>query len=96
MVKGTTKSGFAFEYNPLNLDDMRFIDVLATVMDDDASDVSRISASSKLTEMLVGKEQKKRLYDHIGSMYEGRVPSQALSTEIFEMIAANGKDAEKN
>ena len=96
MKRGTTESGFAFEFDELVLDDMRFVDALAEIVDPDVSDVLTLSATTKLATMLLGKEQKKRLYDHIGAKHSGRVPVTELSAEVFEIIRANGKDAEKN
>ena len=96
MKRGTTVSGFAFEFDECVLDDMRFVDVLAEIVDPDVSDVATLSATSKLAAMLLGKEQKKKLYDHIGAKHGGRVPVAELSAEVFEIIRANGKDAEKN
>lgn len=96
MVNGVTKSGFAFAYDPARLDDMRFVDVLAVVVDDEADMFARVSASSRLTEMLLGKELKAALYDHIGKSHEDRVPRETLEAELGEIMAAAGKDAEKN
>lgn len=96
MKKGTTKSGFAFEIEEKVLDDMRVIDVLAEIVDPEASDVATLTATSKLSGLILGKEQKKKLYDHIAAQNEGRVPVKELTTTIFEIIGASGKDAEKN
>lgn len=96
MKRGTTESGFAFSFDEAVLDDMRFVDVLAEIVDPDSTEIDTITATSKLSTMLLGKEQKKKLYEHIGSKHKGRVPVAKLSAEIFEIIRQAGKDAEKN
>lgn len=96
MKRGTTESGFAFEVNEFVLDDMRFVDVLAEIVDPDVPDALTLAATTKLATMLLGKDQKKKLYDHIGANHGGRVPVAELTAEVFEIIRASGKDAEKN
>lgn len=96
MVKGTTSTGFEFEYDPRRLDDMRFVDVLAVAIDPDRDHFDTISALSKLTDMLLGKELKERLYAHIGASNDGRVPQLELQQALTEIMSAAGKDAEKN
>ena len=96
MVKGTSKSGFEFEYDINRLDDMRFVDVMAVVVSPDTEFFDKVAASSQLTEMLLGKELKGKLYKHIGAKHDGRVPRAALEAELEEMMKAAGKDAEKN
>lgn len=95
MRKGTTSSGFAFEFDEANADDMRLVDALAIMMDGDAYSFEVISASSRATELLLGRGQKRALYKHIGKSYDGRVPAKALMDELEE-IMNSGEDAEKN
>lgn len=96
MIKGTTSGGFAFSFDETRLDDMRFVDVLAVVVDQDAPEFDRIAGASKLTEMLLGKELKTQLYAFIGAQHEGRVPRADLEQALMEIMSAGGKDAEKN
>ena len=96
MTKGTTSSGFEFEYDEQRLDDMRFVDILAVVADDKARLLDRVKGLSQLIDMLLGSELKERLYDHIGSRFGGRVPREEAETALTEIMAAAGKDAEKN
>lgn len=96
MVKGTTSGGFAFEYEAERLDDMRYVDILAVVIDPEAPRFDKIAGASKLLTMLLGPEMKKALYDHIGAQHGGRVPRAELETALEEIMAAAGKDAEKN
>lgn len=94
MIKGTTSTGFAYEYDETRLDDMRFVDVLAVVVDPEAPQFDKISGASKLLTMLLGKQMKKDLYAHIGKDHEGRVPRAELEKALEEIMQT--KDAEKN
>lgn len=96
MIKGKTNSGFEFEYDRRRLDDMRFVDAMAEALDPEAEEFTRLSNSSKLIGMLLGKELKAKLYEHIGAKHDGRVPSVDLVNELGEIMAAAGKSAEKN
>ena len=97
MKKGTTSTGFAFEFDESRLDDMRFVDVLSVVVDSNSQQFEKIHGVSRLITMLLGEEMKQALYDHIGSCHEGgRVPRQELETALEEIMAAAGEDAEKN
>lgn len=96
MVKGKTSTGFEFEYDELRLDDVRFVDVLAVACNDEAHDVDRIRATSKLTDMLLGKELKASLYDFIAAQNDGRVPPVVLNQHLGEIMSAAKRGAEKN
>jgi len=96
MAKGTTSTGFAFEFDENRLDDMRFVDVLAVVLDEEAPDFDKIAGVSKLITMLLGADMKKALYEHIGAAHDGRVPRAELENALEEIMAAARKDAEKN
>lgn len=86
MREGVTKSGFAYSYVESRLDDMRMVDILAVVMDEEAAPFEKLRASSKLVEKLLGEDVKERLYEHIGERNEGRVPYAALSAEINDIM----------
>lgn len=96
MKKGVTSTGFAYEFDETRLDDMRFVDILANVLGDEASEFDKISGVSKLITMLLGKEQKKALYEHIGSTHDERVPRADLEAALEEIMSSAGEDAEKN
>lgn len=89
MISGRTKSGFEFEIDPDLLDDMEFIDLLA-----EASDNGLLLP--KVLEFILGKEQKKALYEHLrgenGKVSRSRVDETA--GEIIEFL--NNSDATKN
>ena len=94
MIRGTTSTGFAYEYDEQRLDDMRFVDVLAVVIDPDAPPFDKISGASRLLTMLLGPEMKEALYAHIGRAHDGRVPRADLEQALEEIMQS--KDAEKN
>ena len=71
MRSGTTSTGFNYEFDEQRLDDMRFVDVLAEVMDPNGPKFEKVSGISKLIRMLLGEEMKEKLYDHI-SNYTGK------------------------
>lgn len=96
MIKGTTSTGFEYEYDEERLDDMRFVDILAVVVDPEAPKFDKISGASKLLTMMLGDELKKKLYDHIGSFHEGRVPRADVEAALEEIMSASGRSAEKN
>lgn len=94
MIKGITSTGFEYEYDETRLDDMRFVDVLAVVVDPEAPRFDKIAGASQLLTMLLGPDMKKALYEHIGKKYDGRVPRADLQQALEEIMQA--KDAEKN
>lgn len=94
MIKGITSTGFAYEYDEERLDDMRFVDVLAVVVNPEAPPFDKIAGASQLLAMLLGDDMKKALYEHIGKNHDGRVPRAELQQALEEIMQA--KDAEKN
>lgn len=96
MVNGVTSTGFVFNYDERNLDDVRLVDVLAVACDPDSTDLDRISSASKVVGMLLGKRLKAELFDFIGQKNDGRVPMAELELHLSEIMAAARKDAEKN
>lgn len=87
MIKGTTSSGFEFEFNEESIDDMEFVEMIAKADDN-------ISLVPELLNWMLGEELKKKLYDHVKGM-EGRAKPAAVMREIEEMFEAGG-DAVKN
>lgn len=87
-MKGTLKNGFAFDVDPNVLDDMELIDALAQAQGEDAT------AISKVLVMVLGVEQRNRLYDVLREE-NGRVPIKATMesiVEIFEAMGNSGKN----
>lgn len=91
MREGVTKTGFSYFYDESRLDDMRMVDILAVVMDEDAAPYAKLRASSQLVEKLLGEEAKEQLYQHIGESHEGRVPYAALSAEINDIMLGSAE-----
>lgn len=82
MLKGKTKTGFVFEIDEKRLDNMELLDAIAEMENDN------IIALSNVSQLLLGKEQRKALYDHIRDE-DGTVPSKFFSDElvnIFESV----------
>ena len=77
-VSGETESGFVFNIEVERLDNMELIDALAELEDDPL----QISTVIKL---LLGKEDKKRLYDHVRTD-EGMVPGGLVEKELGEIF----------
>lgn len=95
MKVGTTSNGFNFEFDEARADDMRFVELIVTTMDETASEFDKLAAVTKMIEMLLGKEQKKALFEHIGRSYDGRVPFAEVNKALNEIMQGGG-DAVKN
>lgn len=91
MKTGTTSTGFAFQFDERNADDMRMVELIVISDDETASEFQKLAASSKILEMLLGKEQKAALYDHIGKSNDGRVPIAELMKALTEIMNAGGE-----
>lgn len=97
MKRGTTSTGFAYEFDETKLDDMRFFEQLADIVDDEATETGVFVALNRIVKLLFSKEEKDRLYQHITQQNDGRVPPKEVEREILEIInGAGGKDAVKN
>lgn len=96
MITGKTTSGFEFTIDEAALDDMRLIDTMAVILSPGASRSDILAANSRGAEILLGPAQKEALYEHIGKQHDGRVPIAVFAQELKEIMAAPGKDAEKN
>lgn len=81
MISGVTKNGFAFEITGERADNMELIDALADI--DDGNPL----AVSKVLTLLLGPEQKKKMYDFVRTE-DGIVSAQTVSEMIVEILAA--------
>lgn len=81
-MKGKTSTGFEFDIEDERLDDMELVDIMAEIDENPL-------LMSKLCKMLLGDEQKKRLYDHLRSE-DGRVPIEATTNAIQEIFNSPG------
>lgn len=82
MLKGKTETGFSYEVSDESLNDYELVEILAEV------DTNPLLLP-KLVNKLLGKEQKKKLLDHLRTE-DGKVPIDAISAEIMD-IFQNGK-----
>lgn len=90
MKKIEFKNGFKIEIDEAVLDNMELVDALAEMHDDENPlEVSRVIT------LILGKEKKKALYDHVRTK-DGRVPVAEVSSmirEIFEALGDTGKNS---
>ena len=87
-MKGKLTNGFEFDIDANVLDNMELIDAMAEAQNDDPTKFS------EATLLLLGREERKRLYDHLRDE-NGRVPVQAVAdafVEIFEILGDQAKN----
>lgn len=77
--KGKTKTGFEFEIDR-GVIDMELLDDLADMQDNPA-------LTGRVLTRLLGKDQKKALYDHIRDE-SGRVPIDKAAAELVDIFGA--------
>ena len=87
MICGKTESGFEFKVSECALDNMELVDLLAEGREDPLT-------VSKIVKIVLGTDQRKRLYDHVRAA-DGRVPTELVIEEISEIFKAFG-EAGKN
>jgi hypothetical protein len=91
LLKGKTQSGFSFTIDPAKLYDMRFIEALSE--HEDMNDHEALMFLPKLLTMVLGDEQKGKLYHHIEK--DGFVDPQKVETELGEIFKiASAKNEE--
>ena len=76
MITAKTESGFSIELEESALDNMEVLDALSDL------DEGNPLAMSRLVVKLLGKDGKKRLYDHLRTE-DGRVPASAVESAIM-------------
>lgn len=88
MITAKTESGFSVELEESTLDNMEVLDALSDL------DEGNPLAMSRLVVKLLGKDGKKRLYDHLRTE-DGRVPASAVESAIMELFQSinNGKNS---
>ena len=89
-MTGTLKNGFVFELDETVADDMRFVDLLAKAMDEKTSVPRQLVALVNVIDMLLGQDQRERLYEHIAKDNGGRVPIEVFR-ECFAEIMMGGE-----
>ena len=78
MITAKTNDGFEIELSEDALDDAELLDALGGMQDGNVFDMSH------LTLRLLGKEGRKKLYDHLRND-KGRVPPQAVAQALNEL-----------
>lgn len=78
MIKGTTKSGFEYEIEKERLNNYELIE---TIVELDTNPL----IITKTVDLLLGKEQTKRLKDHLRTE-SGLVPLDKISDEVTEIF----------
>lgn len=78
MKEITTKSGFCVSIDMDVLDNMELLDALAELEENEL-------ATSKVAKMVLGADNKKRLYDHLRTD-KGNVPVEAFYAELTEIM----------
>ena len=79
MITAKTESGFSIELEESTLDNMEVLDALSDL------DEGNPLAMSRLVVKLLGKDGKKRLYDHLRTE-DGRVPASAVERAIMALF----------
>ena len=83
MIEGKTRGGFAFSLKESAMDDMELVDALAEASSDNPLEISRV------VRLLLGDEQRKRLYEFLRGD-DGVVPASRVSETIVEIFTAAG------
>lgn len=85
MIQGKLENGFEFTIDDRILDDMELVDAMA-----EAEGENPLKFSTVILKVL-GKEQRDRLYDILRNE-DGRVPIEAVSDAITEILKSAGED----
>lgn len=80
-----TSSGFEYELNTKNLQDVRFLDALVEMEDPSTKEEQRVVSMIRVIRMILGTEQKDALYARIEKQY-GWVPPAAVAKELKDII----------
>lgn len=86
-IKGKTSDGFEFSYPAENADDMELLELIEDL------DGGNLYPMPKVFERLLGKEQKKELYDFYRAL-DGRVSIKRMLGVMEEIF--NGSNKTKN
>ena len=92
--KYKTSSGFEYEINTQNLNDMTIIDGLITMNDATVQEHIRVVAMIRVLRGLLGEEQKDALYAHV-IQKEGQAKTEAIGRELREIIESLDENKKK-
>ena len=82
MIRGKLESGFEYEIAEEVLDNMELLDAIVEAEENSL-------AVSKVVKILLGENQRRRLYDHLRTE-KGNVPIVAVSNAVAEIFRASG------
>lgn len=88
MIKGVTKTGFAFSISQEALNDYELIEMLSELDEN-------VLVLTKIVNRLLGTEQAKLLKDHIRNE-DGVVKLELMSAEIEDIFSSSGEDAKNS
>ena len=83
MIKGKTKTGFKYELSEERLDNYELLECLAEMEENPM-------VMPKVLFLLLGKEQVKKLKDHIRTE-DGMVPAMQVGEELQDIMLNNPK-----
>lgn len=83
MIKGKTKSGFSYELDKDRLNNYELLEAIEELEENPL-------VLSRVVNLLLGKEQTKKLKDHIRNK-DGIVPTEKISEEITEIFQNQGE-----
>lgn len=92
MRHGTTSTGFVFDFDEQNANDMHVLRHVRSIIDPQASPLERSSALLDLPVMLLGQDQTDALYRHLEKLHGGRVPPAELERELTEIMQGGGEE----
>lgn len=78
VIEGITESGFIYTIKPSRLENFEMLDILADIDENPL-------LLPKLLDMILDKEQKKALYDHV-RLEDGTVPTAKIEKEIIDIF----------
>lgn len=87
-ITGETETGFQFTIEQEARDDMEFLELVSGITE------GHLESVPKALEMLLGVEQKKKLYEHC-RLKSGRVPATKVFAEmksIFDVAAQKSEE----
>ena len=83
LLKGKTTTGFEFQVDPDDLNDMELVEKFAEVEENPLKLPKVITA-------VLGDDQKKAFYEHHRAK-NGRIPIDVVSTAFVESLSANNQ-----
>lgn len=83
MIRGKLESGFEYEVAEEVRDNMELLDAIVEADENPL-------AVSKVVKLLLGEEQRRKLYDHLRTD-KGNVPILAVSNAVAEIFRGSGQ-----